>query len=90
MGPSISIMKSTKCEKGNKGMPYKQTVHGSSRERIKLQFLRKLQFTLPSTVQCMQNKTDAGPLGALLREERIFLTAQNGRTDMPNMLSTRN
>ena len=56
-------------------MLHKRTVNGSSRERIKLQFLRKLQFTLPSTVQSMQNKTDAGPLGALLREERIFFMA---------------
>ena len=71
-------------------MLYKHTVNGSSRDGIKLQFLRKLQFTLPSTVQCMQNKTDAGPLGALLREERIFLMAQNGRKDIPNMSSTRN
>ena len=69
-------------------MLYKHTVNGSTRERIKLQFLRKLRFTLPSTVQCMQNKTDAGPLGALLREERIFLMAQNGRIDIPNILST--
>ena len=57
-------------------MLYKHTVNGSSKEKIKLQFLQKLQFTLPSTVQCMQNKTDTGPLGALLREERIFLMAQ--------------
>ena len=71
-------------------MMYKHTVNGSSGERIKLQFLRKLQFTLPSTLQCMQNKTDAGPLGALLREERIFLMAQIGRKDIPNMSSTRN
>ena len=71
-------------------MLYKHTVNGSSRERIKLQFLQNLQFALPSTVQCMQNKTDAGPLGALLREERIFLMAQNGRKDIRNMSSTRN
>ena len=45
---------------------------GRSEECIKLQFLRKLQLTLPSSVQCMQNKTDPGPLGALFREERIF------------------
>ena len=56
-------------------MLHKSTVNSSSRECIKLQFLRKLQFTVPSTVQSMQNKTDAGPLGALLREERIFLVA---------------
>ena len=45
---------------------------GRSRECIKLPFLRKLQFTPPSSVQWIQNKTDAGPLGALFQEERIF------------------
>ena len=45
---------------------------GRSKECIKRQILRKLQFTLPSSVQCMQNKSVAGPLGALFREERIF------------------
>ena len=71
-------------------MLYKHTANSGSRERIKLQFRRKLQFTLPSTVQCMQNKTDAGPLRALLREEKILLMAQNGKKDIPNMSSTRN
>ena len=45
---------------------------GRSRECIELQFQRKLQFTLPSSMQCMQIKTVAGPLGALFRQERIF------------------
>ena len=57
-------------------MLHKCTVNGTSKECIKLQFQRKLQLTLPSSMQCIQDKTDAGPLGALLREERIFLIAQ--------------
>ena len=61
---------------------------GSSREGIKLQFQQKLQFTLPSSVQCMQDKTDAGPLGALLREERIFLMAQRLKTQTVHVVET--
>ena len=53
---------------------------GGSRECIKLQFRRKIQF-----VQCVRNKTDAGPLGALFREERIFLMALLQKKYRPNM-----
>ena len=70
-------------------MLHKCTVNGSSRERIKLQFQRKLQFTLPSSVQCMQDKTNAGPLGALLREERIFLMAQRQKIKIKHVVESK-
>ena len=48
----------------------------------------RTEFTLPSTVQCMQNKTDAGPLGApqhsssnLDRRLRPFWLTQGGQEE---------
>ena len=45
---------------------------GKCKECFKLQFQWKLQCTLPSSVQCMQNKSIASPLGTLFLKERIF------------------
>ena len=70
-------------------MLHKCTVNGSSRECSKLQFQRKLQFTPPSSMQCMQDKTDAGPLGALLREERIFLMAQRQKIHTKHVVESK-